>query len=186
MSFRSSRPEMFCEKGVLKNSQNSQGNTCARLFFNKVAGLKACNFIKKRLQHGCFLVKFAKLLRAPILKNMCQRLVLLSELNGEVYQISWSQSFTGALLLNPPQNNIYLFIHLCVYLFIYLSIYLFIYFTLFKYNNYAAFQNKFISTSKTKTKKTNRVLQLKNLAYTASVTGIIARFDSGFEVAYWF
>ena len=85
MSFRSSRPEMFCEKGCLKNSQNSQGNTCARLFFNKVAGLKACNFIKKRLQHGCFLVKFAKLLRAPILKNMCQRLVLLSELNGEVY-----------------------------------------------------------------------------------------------------
>ena len=132
MSFRSSRPELFCEKGVLKNSQNSQGNTCARLFFNKVAGLKACNFIKKRLQHGCFLVKFAKLLRAPILKK---RLVLLSELNGEVYQISWSQSFTGALLLNPPQNNIYLFIHLCVYLFIYLFIHSFIYLFILHYSS---------------------------------------------------
>ena len=30
--------------------------------FNKVVGLKACNFIKNRLQHGCF-VKFANLLR---------------------------------------------------------------------------------------------------------------------------
>ena len=31
--------------------------------FNKVAGLKACSFIKKRLQDRCFRVKFAKLLR---------------------------------------------------------------------------------------------------------------------------
>ena len=31
--------------------------------FNKVAGLKACNFIKKRLQHRCFPVKFAKFFR---------------------------------------------------------------------------------------------------------------------------
>ena len=46
MSFRSSRPEMFCEKGVLKNSQNSQGNTCARLFFNKVAGLRPVTLLK--------------------------------------------------------------------------------------------------------------------------------------------
>ena len=32
--------------------------------FNKVAGLKACSFIKNRLQHRCFpVVKFAKFLR---------------------------------------------------------------------------------------------------------------------------
>ena len=31
--------------------------------FSKVAGLQACNFVKKRLQHTCYLVKFAKLLR---------------------------------------------------------------------------------------------------------------------------
>ena len=30
--------------------------------FNKVAGLKACNFIKKRLQHGCFPVSFKNIL----------------------------------------------------------------------------------------------------------------------------
>ena len=44
--------------------------------FNKVAGLQACNFIKKRLQHSCFPVKFAKLLRTPNLKNICERLLL--------------------------------------------------------------------------------------------------------------
>ena len=29
-------------------------------FLNKVAGLRAFKFIKKRFQHGCFPVKFAK------------------------------------------------------------------------------------------------------------------------------
>ena len=37
--------------------------------FNKVAGLKACIFIKKRLQHRCFPVNIAKFLRTPILKK---------------------------------------------------------------------------------------------------------------------
>ena len=31
--------------------------------FNKVAGLHACNFVKKRLQHRWYLVKFVKFLR---------------------------------------------------------------------------------------------------------------------------
>ena len=31
--------------------------------FNEVAGLKACNFIKKRFQHRCFPVKFAKIFK---------------------------------------------------------------------------------------------------------------------------
>ena len=34
-------------------------------FFSKVAILKACNFVNKRLQHKCFPVKFAKFLRTP-------------------------------------------------------------------------------------------------------------------------
>ena len=33
--------------------------------FKKIADPQACNFIKKRLQHMCFPVKFAKFLRAP-------------------------------------------------------------------------------------------------------------------------
>ena len=45
--------------------------------FIKFVGLQAYNFIKKRLQHRCFPVKFDKFLRTPILKNICGRLFLL-------------------------------------------------------------------------------------------------------------
>ena len=44
----------------LKVSQEDAG---ARVFFNKVAGLKSYNFIKSRLQHRCFPVNFCKFLR---------------------------------------------------------------------------------------------------------------------------
>ena len=37
----------------------SQKNTCVEISFNKVAGLQACNFIKKRLQLRCFPVNIA-------------------------------------------------------------------------------------------------------------------------------
>ena len=37
--------------------------------FNKVAGLKACNFFKKRLQHRCYLVKLAKYSRTLFSQN---------------------------------------------------------------------------------------------------------------------
>ena len=37
--------------------------------FNKIAGLKACNFIKKRLQHKGFPMNFRKFTKTPILEN---------------------------------------------------------------------------------------------------------------------
>ena len=49
----------------LKNSQISQENNCVEVFFDKVTGPQGCNFIKKRLQHRCFPVKFSKYLRTP-------------------------------------------------------------------------------------------------------------------------
>ena len=42
--------------------------------FHEVPGPKACNFIKKRLQHMCFPAD--KFLRTPILKNVWVRLLL--------------------------------------------------------------------------------------------------------------
>ena len=39
-------------------------------FFNKVAGLQVCNFIKKRLKQRCFPVNTVKYLRTPTLKNI--------------------------------------------------------------------------------------------------------------------
>ena len=40
-TFRSSRPEVFCKKGVLRNIAKFTGkHLCQSLFFNKVAGLR--------------------------------------------------------------------------------------------------------------------------------------------------
>ena len=65
------------KKRLLKISQYSQENTSVRIFFfNKNAGLQACSFIKTRLQHSCFLVSIEKYLTTPILKNICERLLL--------------------------------------------------------------------------------------------------------------
>ena len=44
--------------------------------FNKVAGLQAWNFIIKKHQHRFFLVNIVKFIRAPILKNICEQLLL--------------------------------------------------------------------------------------------------------------
>ena len=44
--------------------------------FNKVASLKACNSIKKRLQYRCFPVRFAKFLRRPFFTEQLQWLLL--------------------------------------------------------------------------------------------------------------
>ena len=44
------------------------------LFLNKSAGLQSWNFIKKRLQHRFFPVNIAKILKAPVLQNICEQL----------------------------------------------------------------------------------------------------------------
>ena len=44
--------------------------------FNKAAGLKAYNFIKKSFHHRFFPVNISKYLITPILKNICDRLLL--------------------------------------------------------------------------------------------------------------
>ena len=45
-------------------------------FVKKRLDLKACNFIEKWLQHNTFPVNIAKFFRTPILKNICNRLLL--------------------------------------------------------------------------------------------------------------
>ena len=52
---RSFRPEVFCEKGVLKNYAKFTGkHLWYNLYFNQVAGLRSANLLKKRLWHRCF------------------------------------------------------------------------------------------------------------------------------------
>ena len=59
------RSGIFYKIDLLKNLENLQEHFCARAFFlEKVAHHQACKFSKKRLQHRCFLVSFAKWLKA--------------------------------------------------------------------------------------------------------------------------
>ena len=56
---RSSRPEMFSKKGVLRNSQNSQKNTCTRVSF--LRKLQPSNFIKKETLAQAFSCEFCEI-----------------------------------------------------------------------------------------------------------------------------
>ena len=69
---RSRHQRCSVKNGVLKVSQISQQNACVGVSFY----LRACNCIKKRFQQRCFPVYFAKFLRTPSLKNICERLLL--------------------------------------------------------------------------------------------------------------
>ena len=61
---RSSRPEVFCKKGALKNfAKFTAKRLCQSLFFNEVAGLRPATLLKKRLWYRCFTVNFAEFLR---------------------------------------------------------------------------------------------------------------------------
>ena len=65
--YRSSDPEVFCKRGVLRNFAKFTGNhLCQRLVFNKVAvlRLRPATLLRKSLWHRCFLANFVKFLRA--------------------------------------------------------------------------------------------------------------------------
>ena len=63
---RSSRPQVFCKKGVFRNFAKLTGNhLCQSLFFNTDAALGPTILLKKRLWHRCFPVNFTKFLRTP-------------------------------------------------------------------------------------------------------------------------
>ena len=86
IKFGSSRPEVFCKKGVLRNlTKFTEKHQYQSLSLNKVAG-QACNFIKKRLSCRCFPVNFVKFLRTPFLiEHLCWMLLQI-----EVYFTCYS------------------------------------------------------------------------------------------------
>ena len=86
--FRSSHWKCSTKKAILKHFVIFTGkHLCWGLFLNKVAGHKACNFIKKRLQHRYFLVNIGKCIRRPILKNISERLHCWKVFCENVFQI---------------------------------------------------------------------------------------------------
>ena len=61
------------------------------LLFNIVPGMEDCSCITKRFQHKYFLVSIVKILRTPILKDICKRLLLYicRPLLNQKHNIKW-------------------------------------------------------------------------------------------------
>ena len=77
--------------------------------FNNVAGLNACNFVKKRLQHRYFPVKFAKLLRtlpsAPrFCSGSCSIIVSVSNIKCISNEFI-SQCMINSMMLHSFEDN---------------------------------------------------------------------------------
>ena len=67
--------EVFCKRTCYEKFNKLNRKTpVLESLFHKVTDLQACSSNKKRLQHRCFPVKFARFLRKRILKNICKRL----------------------------------------------------------------------------------------------------------------
>ena len=74
---RSSRPEMLCKNGVLRNIAKFTGkHLCESLFFNKFAGVRPATLLKKKIWHWYFPVNFAKFLRTSFLTKHLRWLLL--------------------------------------------------------------------------------------------------------------
>ena len=69
----SSCQEVFCIRNFAKFTGK---HLCQSLFFNKVAGLRPTNLLKKRPWHRCFSLYFAKSLRTPFLTEQLRWLLL--------------------------------------------------------------------------------------------------------------
>ena len=66
------------KKGALINFTKFTGKYLRQsIFFNKVTGLRAATFLKRKLWRKCFPVNFVKFLRAPDLYNTSGRLLLI-------------------------------------------------------------------------------------------------------------
>ena len=83
---------MFYKKSCSYKFRNIHRNhLCWNLFLKNVAGLKACNLLKKIPQHRCFPLNIAKFLRLPILENICEGLLFYC--------------FNGSLLHGPKGSR---------------------------------------------------------------------------------
>ena len=86
---RSSRPEVFYKKGVLRNFAKLTGkHLCQSLFFKKSASVRPATLLLMRLWHQCFPVNFAKFLRTSFFMEHLLWLPLI-EASFRILAISW-------------------------------------------------------------------------------------------------
>ena len=99
---RSSRPEVFCKKGGLKNfTKFKRKHLCQSLFFNKVAGLRPTTLLKKRLWLRCFPVDFVKFLRTPYLQYAFRWLFLSRAILNEMSHL-WQNAYNAVMPCEFP------------------------------------------------------------------------------------
>ena len=117
---RSSRLEVFCRKGILRNFAKFTGKHLYQsVFVNKVVG--CANLLKKRLLQWWFSINFAKFLRAPFLTEHLLWLSLYNKLqsttnvtilaiNDNLHNYRWSINTINWLLgklflINSPAHS---------------------------------------------------------------------------------
>ena len=76
----SSHPEVFCEKGPLRNFVKSTGLRVSFVIKLKVWDLRHATLLKRRPWHRCFPVNFAKFLRASFIIEHIRWLLLIHAL----------------------------------------------------------------------------------------------------------
>ena len=94
---RSSRPDVFCQKGVLRNFAKFTGKHLSqRLFFNKVAPGGACNFIKKESLGQVFSCEFCEIskntffYRTPLVAGFCMQNSIFFDKKYELFGVKRS------------------------------------------------------------------------------------------------
>ena len=101
------------KKGFLKNSAIFiKKHLCWNFFLIKLRAFRAATLLKK-LHHRCFQVKFAKFLRASILKNICERLLLTmlahspqsSQCCPNMAETTLHKKITGAMLAQTTYRS---------------------------------------------------------------------------------
>ena len=113
---------MFFGTGAFKNF------AMLDFLFNKVAGFQACNFIKKRLQHRCFSVKFAKSLRTSFLQNTSGGCFCKYRMNSLFIAYENDESCHGVVRIigSPALISFYCVCFVSFYFFLFFLIFLWI------------------------------------------------------------
>ena len=91
--FRSSHRRCSVKKIILKIYKISRENIWVVL-----------NLIKKRLRHRCLPVKFTKFLITPILKNICEGLLLTKLMHNVNLWLSWRHRFLSNNIINCSEH----------------------------------------------------------------------------------
>ena len=90
--FQKQLPDVFCKKICSEKFRKFHGKPpILNSLFNKVADLQTWTFIKKRLQHRCFLVNIVKFLRASIRStsaNDCFNISEIQTINYVIYVLA--------------------------------------------------------------------------------------------------